>query len=110
MNFEEFLNPNSIDAQYVYNLEEVLTEILAKEYETACAYVNVDKVELDYLNSGCSDPSGKPLITIHIRYGVANTGEDWQKEIDLYYDKSSLDFIAGQFYQVLVSEDQESKR
>lgn len=102
MDFKEFLNPNSIDAQHVCKLEEVLTEILAKENGTACAYVNVDKIELDYLT--CEKPNDEPLITIHIRYGVADTKEDWQKEIDLYYNKSNLDFIAGQFYQVLVSE------
>lgn len=109
MNFEEFLNPNSIDTQHVCKLEEVLTEILAKEYDTACAYVNVDNVELDYLT--CENPSEKPLITIHIRYGVASIEKNkkdnggWQKEMDLYYNRSNLDFIAGQFYQVLVSED-----
>lgn len=102
MNFEEFLNPNSINTQHVHKLEEVLTEILAKECGTSCAYVNVDEIELSYLT--CEDPTDKPLITIHIRYGVVSTEKDWQKETDLTYSKSSLDFIAGQFYQVVTGE------
>lgn len=103
--FTDFLNAESIDTQQVNKLEDVLTEVLAKEYDTACAYVSVEKVELSYLT--CEDPTDKPLITIHLRYGVANAGKDWQKEMDLYYDRSSLDFIAGQFFQALVSQEQE---
>ena len=103
--FTDFLNAESIDTQQVCKLEDVLTEVLAKEYDTACAYVSVEKVELSYLT--CEDPTDKPLITIHLRYGVASAGKDWQKEMDLYYDRSSLDFIAGQFYQALVSQEQE---
>lgn len=98
--FVNFLNAESIDNQHVCKLEEVLTEVLAKEYNTACAYVNVDNVELSYLT--CEDPTDKPLITIHLRYGVASAEKDWQKEMDLYYDRSSLDFIAGQFFQALI--------
>ena len=101
--FIDFLNAESIDNQHVCKLEDVLTEILAKEYDTACAYVSVENIELCYLT--CEEPTDKPLITIHLRYGVASAGKDWQKEMDLYYDRSSLDFIAGQFYQALISQE-----
>ena len=101
--FADFLKFDNIKTEHILMLEDVLTEVLAKEYDTACAYVSVEKVELSYLT--CEDPTDKPLITIHLRYGVASTGKDWQKEMDLYYDRSSLDFIAGQFYQALVSQE-----
>ena len=100
--FTDFLNTESIDTQQVCKLEDVLTEVLAKEYDTACAYVSVDKIELSYLT--CEDPTDKPVITLHLRYGVTNE-HDWQKEMDLFYDRSNLDFIAGQFYQALVSQE-----
>ena len=103
--FTDFLNTESIDTQQVCKLEDVLTEVLAKEYDTACAYVSVDKIELSYLT--CEDPTDKPVITLHLRYGVTNE-HDWQKEMDLFYDRSNLDFIAGQFYQALVSQEQET--
>ena len=97
-----FLNFDNIKTEHILMLEEKLTEVLAKEYNTACAYVNVDKIELSYLTR--EDPTDKPLITIHLRYGVA--GENgWQEETDLFYETGDLMFISGQFYQTLVSQE-----
>ena len=42
--FIDFLNAESIDNQQVCKLEDVLTEVLAKEYDTACAYVSVENI------------------------------------------------------------------
>lgn len=89
-----------ISTKLIRKIEEVLTEILAREYHTACAYVSVDKIELSYLT--CEEPDDKPVITMHLRYGDADAGKDWHKEMDLYYDRSNLDFIAGQFFQALI--------
>ena len=88
------------DKLKISKIEEALTEVLAKEYDTACAYVCIDKIELSYLT--CENPTDKPLVTMHLRYGVASVGKDWQKEMDLYYDRSDQDFIAGQFFQALI--------
>ena len=97
-----FLNFDNIKTEHILMLEEKLTEVLAKERGTACAYVSVDKIELDYLS--CSGPADEPVIIIHLRYGVA--GENgWQEETDLFYETGDLMFISGQFYQTLVSQE-----
>lgn len=100
--FADFLKFDSIKTEHILKLEDVLTEVLAKEYDTACAYVNVDNIELGYL--ACSEPTDKPVITLHLRYGVAGEN-DWQKEMDLFYEKSDLMFISGQFYQALIDQE-----
>ena len=82
----------------INKLEEALTEIVASEYSNACAYVNVDKVEFNYI--ACEEDD-EPTTTITIRYGVAGEN-DWQKTIELYYKKDSIDFIAGQFFQAMI--------
>ena len=102
MEMTNFLKFDDIKTEHIYMLERKLTEVLAKECGTACAYVNVDKIELSYLS--CSEPTDKPVITLHLRYGVAGEN-DWQKEMELFYETSDLMFISGQFYQVLVSEE-----
>lgn len=89
----DFLNIKEIN-----KLEEALTEIVASEYTSACAYVNIDKVELNYV--ACEEDD-EPLTTMTVRYGVAGE-KDWQKTIELYYKKDSIDFIAGQFFQAMV--------
>lgn len=86
----------------INKLEEALTEIVAHDYGSACAYANIDKVELDF--STCEE-NEEPLTTITIRYGVASDN-DWQKEIELYYKKDSIDFIAGQFFQAMIDKEE----
>lgn len=87
----------------VNKLEEALTEIVASEYNNACAYVNVDKVELSYI--ACEEDE-EPMTTITIRYGVTGEKNGWQKTIELYYKKDSIDFIAGQFFQAMVDQEE----
>jgi len=100
METTDFLNFDNIKTEHILMLEEKLTEIVAKEYGTACAYVKVDEIELSYLTR--EDPTDKPLITIHLRYGVAGEN-DWQKEMELFYEIGDLMFISGQFYQAFIS-------
>lgn len=94
---KDILNIDS-NSDTLTKLEEVLTEIVASEYNSACAYANIDKVEFDYITSD------KPLITLHLRYGVASE-DDWQKTIELPYKKDSIDFIAGQFFQAMIDKE-----
>lgn len=93
---------NNFSYEYVNSLETALTEVLAKEYRSACAYVNVDAISLNYL---ACEPGDDPLITMHLRYGVAGDSQEWQKEVDLYISVLDPTFIAGQFYQILVSDE-----
>lgn len=86
------------DTKEISKVEDRLTEVIAKEYQSACAYANIDKVEISYL---ATEPGDKPVVVLYIRYGVASEN-DWQKELKLYYEEDSLDFIAGQFFQALV--------
>lgn len=94
----DFLNIKEIN-----KLEEALTEIVASEYNSACAYVNIDKVELSYI--ACEEDE-QPMTTITVRYGVASEN-DWQKTIQLYYKKNSIDFITGQFFQAMIDQEEE---
>ena len=86
----------------INKLEEALTEIVASEYISACAYVNIDKVELNYI--ACEEDE-EPMTTITVRYGVAGEN-DWQKTIQLYYKKDNIDFITGQFFQAMINEEE----
>ena len=93
---------NFYDPNEITKLEEKLTEVLAKEYDSACAYVAVDKVEFSYI---ACEPGDKPTVTITLRYGVYGDEKEWQKNTEIFYENDSLDFIAGQFFQVLITTD-----
>lgn len=89
------------DTREISKIEDRLTNILQNEYGGDEAFwVCIDKVEFIYL---VCDPGDKPTVIIKIRYGYQADGEDsWQKELELYYEEDSIDFIAGQFYQALI--------
>jgi len=86
----------------ITELEDRLTEVL--QNEQGGNWVNVSKIELSYIL--CDQDDDKPIVTIEIRYGYQSDSEpNWQKELELYYEEDSLDFIAGQFFQALVDEE-----
>ena len=91
---------NLLSTKDITELEERLLEILAKEYNSKYVFVNVNKVEVDYMF--CENIDDEPLITFYINYGDKEAERIWQKELKLYYKEGNIDFIAGQFFEALV--------
>ena len=86
----------------IEKLEERLLKVIVSEYLGGNElYLNIDKVDITYIE-------GDPTTTIHINFGrydpEGNPDDRWQKEVEIPFAVDNLDFIAGQFFQIFVSE------